>query len=118
MATRSTLLAAGRVGTGTERVLLTVPAGITVLLKSVYGYAYGAGSGRLNVVVALPPAAGFAATSIVTAGDESWRWDGWLALDPGWRLSLYNAHPAGVDFAASGTVLPGVAQELPSARPT
>jgi len=98
--------------------VLTVPSGITVLVKSVYGYAYGVGTGRLNVVLAQPPAAGFAAVSIVTTGEESWRWDGWLALDPGWRLSLYNAHPAGVDFVCSGTVLPGVAQELPASRPT
>ena len=99
-----------------EQTILAVPADTTVLVKTLYGYAYASTTGALNLVIALPPASGFAAVSLDLQPGKGYRWDGWLALDPGWRMSLYNGTGAGVDYVVSGTVLQGVAQDLPLAR--
>jgi hypothetical protein len=119
---RSDRLASGTIVASSFGPTFTVPGGETWLVKSAYG---NRGTGTSGTVVILASAAGasVAVAVITVAASGSFRWDGWLAIDPGGTLRVQNATDSALNYWVSGARLPGAAPAslapgtLPSATP-
>lgn len=95
--------------------LLTVPPGMTLLLKSVEQYNGSAAAAQLQLVVtSIDGVVNAVLSNVQLAANSSASWAGWIALNPGDSVSVYAGAP-GLDFWASGALLPGSADlPLPS----
>lgn len=118
MPVRSTSLETTRINAPGLVTLFTVPVNTTVLVKSLYGSLITAGPATITFSVQYPPAVAIQVASVTLTAAGPYRWDGWLALDPG-AVFLVNSSTAGVNYTvvASGAVLPGAVPELPGTKP-
>ena len=115
---RSDRLASGTVLSGQQVTVVTVAAGRTVIVKSLYGYANVNAVGPVQFAV--KPLAGTAVIvqETKTTAQSAYRWDGWLAMDEGAALLLWNGTGGTVQYYVSGADLPGSAPARGVAKPT
>jgi hypothetical protein len=116
--TRSTLIRAGVLLTGVTSQIIRCPDATTLLIKSIYGYASASVAGDIYAHIQLAPAPAVTTIALAVAPNAGYRWDGWLALTPGWAVLLANVTNAQISYAISGTHLPGVAPVVPATKPT
>lgn len=117
MATRTTRLDSGALTSGQTSLLFTVPAGNTVILKSIYGYTGATTAGYFTLQLARPPAADQIILLVPLPAGAAYRWDGWAVLDGGTQVRMYNGALAVMSYWMSGTLLPGDVPEGAISRP-
>jgi len=124
VATRSTPLAIGTIGSSGDLILHTVPSGYTTIVQWIAVGTSAATPTSLSFYVVGPALAAVGAVEAVAGGRG--QTDVWWAMWPGWQLRAINYSAVSISFLVSGTVLPGVAadvdlvvssRELPGAHP-
>jgi hypothetical protein len=109
---------ASGVAAGSQAVtLFTVPDGYTYLVKSIYGQNVGSAGGATDVIANAAAGSGVTIALVASTAGQTYRWDGWLALDPGARLTFNNWGPAATSYYVSGTKLPGAAPGTATGKP-
>jgi hypothetical protein len=108
VATRSFQLAMAALAQGESRVLYTVPAETTVIIKSVICYNATAAVASLYVTVKPGPAAAATLLNLQTQAGQTAVLELWLVIRPGTQVSAVNGAQGVLNVAVSGAQLPGV----------
>jgi hypothetical protein len=109
MPTRSATLAVVTPPANTLTTLLTVPAGMTYIVKSAHLYSTGGAADTVYLFAQRPgPLFGMMLDGAVVAAGGTLEWSGWLVLAPADTLVAQSVQ-GGTHFWVSGTKLTGVA---------
>lgn len=109
MSVRTAVLAAVKVSVAGNFAVLTVPAGETWILKSMYLNNFAVATNTVSIFVTRP-STGIAVNIVVKtfSSGEIFTWDGWMVLAPGDQI-LGNASATIFQAWVSGSRLIGLA---------
>ena len=108
----------GVIATQLLHTSFTVPANETWLVKSIYGYSGAGTAGRVLFHFSVAGGPNTAWFALATSSQQAFRWDGWIAFDPGSRLVIQNVSDGNLTFYVSGSKLPGAAPPTSQTKPT
>src|SRR5215471_6302907 len=114
MTVRSAVLGRWVSTAASNHLFMTVPPGMTALIKSI-NLTTGAGTAGTSIVFLQAPNAGqsdYLLLHTFTASEQVVAWNGWVVADEGTEIRAYSEPPA-VTFLVSGSMLSGVANIPP-----